>query len=339
MQKIKKILNWFYKAGISILLVIFLFLAPFTIMPNLLNTQANINRVKPYNYQGILELWHIETFEGGSVSRSSFLQKQAVAFEKQNKGTYIVIKTMTLEQLQLNLANDQMPNMISFGIGVGDGFVNNLCSLNFTLDVRPDLLTGGSFNGKQLAMPYLLGGYALISKNGFSGTTGTGYHSTTNSLKSAHINKLKLSFYDDINFDSYTAYDKFLKGSFTNLLGTQRDVYRVQNRVNKGLLNNIEYKFLSGYTDLVQYISVFKSTQQEQEICTAFIKQLLSKNTQQNIANINLFSVLQNTSLYTEDIFAKMEKCLSGNLQTENVFLTSKAIELEKNKYLKLVGE
>ena len=58
--------------------------------------------------------------------------------------------------------------------------------------------------------------------------------------------------------DSYTAYDKFLKGNFENLIGTQRDVFRVTNRQQKGLLTDYNIFPLGGYTDLVQYISVFE---------------------------------------------------------------------------------
>ena len=342
MAKVKTVLSWFCRVGVSIVLVAFLFLAPFTIMPSLLNSQANINRVKDYDYQGILELWHIETFEGGSASRSAFLEKQAINFEKENKGIYIVIKTMSLEQLQLNLQNNQKPNMISFGIGVGDKITQDLISLNFNLNVRQDILDGGKFNNQQLAMPYILGGYALISQNQFTdtlnGKTGVGNVGTTNPFKAVKIENLKLSFADNINCDSYNAYDKYLKGGYDNLLGTQRDVYRINNRVNKGLLSNINYKFLNGYTDLVQYISVFKSAEIEQEICKQFVKKLISDQAQSKLANINLFSVLQNKKLYTDDIFGKMEESLSNNLKTENVFLNTSMIKEEKEKYFEMVG-
>lgn len=340
MIKHKVTFGWILKSITSVAIVCFLFLAPLTVMPSLLAAQSNINRVKQYGYQGILELWHIETFEGGSVSRAAFLEKQCVAFEKQNKGTYIVVKTMSPEQLNLNLQNNNRPNLISFGIGVGDQFVDSLCALNFADSIRPDLLVGGKFNGSQLALPYMLGGYAVICQNKApQNTTMVGVADFTNPVKASVLNKLNLQFAKNINFDSYTAYDKFLKAGHKNLLGTQRDVYRVNNRVSKGMLTDISYQFLTEYTDLVQYVSVFKTDAKQQQICTDFVRFLISAASQQKLANINMFSVLQNMCLYTDNLFGQMEKSLSKNLHVENVFLSTQAINLEKNKYLTLAGE
>ena len=70
--KIYKNFSWFLKVLLSVIIIAFIWLAPFTLLPNLLNAQAQVNRTEKYEYQGILELWHIETFEGGSISRASF---------------------------------------------------------------------------------------------------------------------------------------------------------------------------------------------------------------------------------------------------------------------------
>ena len=34
----------------------------------------------------VLELWNVDTFEGGTASKSGFLEKVALAFEKKYKG-------------------------------------------------------------------------------------------------------------------------------------------------------------------------------------------------------------------------------------------------------------
>src|SRR5574344_2147620 len=126
MKKLKIFAKWFLKVGISTLLIIFLITAPLTLFPNLQSLQANVNKSATFEYEGILELWHIETFEGGSVSRANFLEKQAIAFEKKHKGSYIVIESMSLEQFKLNLANGKKPDILSFGIGIGDGITDSL---------------------------------------------------------------------------------------------------------------------------------------------------------------------------------------------------------------------
>jgi hypothetical protein len=340
MTKVKKFFDWFFRVGISILLVIFLVVAPFTIMPNLLSSQANINRTESFEYEGILELWHIETFEGGSVSRATFLEKQAIAFEKEHRGTYIVTKTMSLEQFKLNIQNGEQPNMLSFGIGVGDDFVNDICEINLDCGIRDDLLVGGKFNSKQLAIPYILGGYCLITKteNNFD-NIGVGSVGTNNPFKAAQINNININFSTDIDCDTYSAYDKFIKGSYSGLLGTQRDVYRVYNRQQKGLISNACFNFLGGYTDLVQYVSVFKSSSIEETMCQKFVQKLVSESTQQKLSSYNLFSVLDSVSLYTDDIFGTMEKTLKQPLETYNCFLNEQTINLEKTKYFSIIKE
>lgn len=338
MSKIKKIFKWLLRGGLSALLVAFLVVAPFTIMPSLLSAQSNVNRIDDSGFKGILELWHIETFEGGGASRLSFLEKQAINFEKQNKGTYVVVSKMDAEQLNLNLQNGKLPNMVSFGIGVGEQLASHLVELDFATGIRTDILQGGKHNNKQLALPFVLGGYALVqNKSSTSKSVGTGFAGYNNSLKSIATNNIKIDLAGNINFDTYTAYDKFLKNNFGTLLGTQRDVFRVVNRLEKGLIDNIDFAFLGGYTDLVQYIGVAKSTAEQEQICKKFARSLVEQNTQQKLQSINMFSVLQNAKLYNQSHFEKFEEVLNEPLIVENVFLSTQKIVDEKQKTKKMV--
>lgn len=332
MSKFKEVAKNLIRVLVSISLVVFLLIAPFTIMPNLLVSQSNINRTESYDYQGILELWHIETFEGGSKSRTSLLEKQAIAFEKINKGTYIVISTMTLEQFNLNISNGKKPNMISFGIGVGDQIVDSLCEIDTTNSVREDLLEGGKFNNKQLALPYILGGYALIANRTENfGVVGVGTKGTTNPVKCLKTNGITTNIDNKTEIDSYTAYDKYIKGNYDSLLGTQRDVYRVWNRQQKGLMTDVTFTCLGGYTDLVQYISVFDGNKTEVEICKKFANILTSQAVQNSLVDYNLYSVIEGINLYSTDVFEQMEKVLSEQLKVENVFLSIETINNKKN--------
>lgn len=333
MSKIKKISGNMFRVALSVLLIIFLCTAPLSIMPSLLKSQANINRTENYDYQGILELWHVETFEGGSKSRAGFLEKQAISFEKQHKGTYVVVSTMTLEQFELNIKAGKKPNMLSFGIGVGDEFTKNLVEINTTSNVRDDLLSYGKLSGKQLAMPYILGGYALISKNQNEfGVVGVGGKGTNNPYQALLSNNIKVSFADNIQIDTYSAYDKFIKGNYDTLLGTQRDVYRVFNRMQNGSMENVSFKCLTGYTDLVQYLSIFESNGQEEKMCQEFANNLTSQDVQQKLADYNLYTVLDGLKIYTQDVFLQMEEALSKTLKTENAFANLSAINDKKSQ-------
>lgn len=334
-KKIKNGFSWFFKIFLSTVLIAFVCMAPFTLLPNLLKEQAEVNRGEDYEYQGILELWHIETFEGGSASRSGFLEREAINFENQHKGTYIVIQTMSLEQFKLNINAQKFPNIISFGIGVGDEFIDKLVELD-SPNVRSDLSSAGKFSSKQLGVPYILGGYALISKS--SGKIGVGLKGATNPLKSMAQNNMQIAnIYDDLNLDSYDIYDKFLKGNFDTLLGTQRDVYRCYNRQQRGLLSDASFTFLGGYTDLVQYLSIFKGSLIEEKLCKQFVLQMISVDVQSKLKNYNLFSTLNNLSLYNEGLYKDFEEVLQKKLTVENAFLGNEQIKSQKAEALKTV--
>ena len=335
MKKIKVFFDWFLRIGLSAVVVLFLIVAPWTLFPSLLTAQANVNRGEHFEYQGILELWHVETFEGGSVSRAKFLERQAINFEKQNKGCYIVIQTMNLEQFELNIENGKRPNIISFGIGACDKIVNELVELDVK-GVRADLAKSGLYGSRQLAVPYISGGYVLI-ENG-SGAVGVGLKGTTNPLMAMQKNNLQIAnIFDDTNLDSYDAYDKFLKGGFETLLGTQRDFYRVQNRQQKGLMTDVNFKFLGGYTDLVQYVSVFRCNKTEEEMCKKFAMTLITENVQTKLADYNLFSTLSNVTLYKDGLYKDFEQTLRLPVISENAFINKTEIELKKQESYKKV--
>lgn len=332
-MKFKVFLNWFFRVGTSILLLLFVLFSHFSLLPNLLEVQSQINKKETYEYEGILELWHVETFEGGSQNRGKFLESIARKFEQKHKGTYVVVLSMTLEQFNLNYSAGKIPNILSFGIGVGDEITKNLTTISAD-NIRNDLLFSGKYKSKQLALPYMLGGYAYISKddlkNSKKSTTGTGLIGTNNPLCSAKQNNLDLTLYNDSNFDSYNCYDKFLKGNFENLLGTQRDVYRISNRQQKGLLTDYKIYPLGGYSDLIQYVSVFQNQKVETELSIQFAKYLLSDEVQTSISKISMFSVLQNKNLYDSGIYQQMEQILNENLKTENAFVTYENIQSKK---------
>ncbi|MBQ0017076.1 MAG: hypothetical protein KBT30_00410, partial [Clostridiales bacterium] len=325
----KVALKYIVKIAISVLLICYLFFAPLTIFKSLSANQSNINHEIEVEYMGILELWNIDTFEGGSVSRTNFLEKQAIKFEKEHTGTFIMISNMSLEQAKLNLENGKTPDLVSFGIGVGEDLIQSLKPFSNNFDVRSDLLSGGKYKNSQLAIPYILGGYTLVSdtdyqkQNNFTITNclGFGGASQNNTVVSLAVNDITFNNYFDKSkeMDSFTAYDRFLSKKFDTLLGTQRDLYRVKNRIEKNTMTQKNYVMLPNFSDLVQYVGICSTDAVRYEICNMFVKKLLSVETQSTLNGINMFSTL-NLSLYEGDEFEIMEKALSKNLKTISVF-------------------
>ena len=331
-KKFKIFFENFLRLGLSGLLIAFVLIAPFTVFKDLLVLEAEVNRQSNFDFQGVLELWHVETFEGGSVARSAFLEKEAKIFENEHKGTIVLVETMDLEQFSLNISAGKKPDMLSFGVGVGDGFIENLTSLD-SQNIRSDLLGYGKFNGKQLAVPYILGGYAIISKAENLANVGVGLKGTTNPLKCLAENGMKIKnlYETSKQIDSYDAYDKFLKGNFDTLIGTQRDVYRCKNRQSKGLLE-CSFNYLSKYTDLVQYFAIFKNEEAREDMCKKYLAQITSIEAQSKLKNYNLFSTLSDLRLYQNDDYKDFENALSVNLKSENAFVSLQEIENKKQE-------
>lgn len=331
----KNILKYIIKILISIFILLYIAIAPITVFPLLKQSQGMVNQEIQIDYMGILELWNVDTFEGGSVSRTSFLQKRAMEFEKQHTGTFIMVQSMTMEQALLNIENGNLPDMISFGIGLGDEIVDYLSPINFDAKVRQDLISAGKFNNVQLAVPFILGGYTIINetnsqfdKKQIINSLGCGMNGCNNGLLALSLDgyTAKKLYENNSQLDTFSAYDKYLDKKFDCLLGTQRDLYRVLNRIEKGNMTARSFCDISSFTDLVQYIAISSKDNIKKEISSQFVKYLLSDVCQQKLSSINMFSV-NNSGLYCDDEFASMERALDKPLSTLNVFLTQEKLE------------
>ena len=342
--------NFLPKIIVSTLIVLFLILAPFTVFPKLSLLNYSVNKEYKLDFQGVLTLWNVDTFEGGSISRTVFLEKRAIEFEKHNKGVYISVQNISLEHLKLNLQAGKKPNIITFGIGVENLFCNEVINLDNIGLVREDLLASAKIDGKLKALPIMLGGYTLISnKEKLSGDDicESLKHGNKNIIFSSNdsINPLMALFVNNITLegqkasdvDSFDAYDKFIHNSFDALLGTQRDFYRCKNRENN-MKMQCNYNTLGGFSDLIQYASVFSCEAKKEEICKEFLNYLISENVQKNLANINMFSVLD-INIYQDEFYKQFNNILLKKIKTLNCFLKKEELDSLKMKLQEFVLE
>jgi len=165
-QKSKMVLSSTLKKGISILLIILIFVGAFfqfiifnpidLIYRRFFGTNAsNI---------GVLSLWNIETFESGTGSKSSHLERAALKYEKKYKGAYILIENMTIEELENRLSCGQLPDLFSFSAPAASIIQNYLTELEEKSNLIKVFLESCRTNNMELlAYPYLMGGYCLIS--------------------------------------------------------------------------------------------------------------------------------------------------------------------------------
>jgi hypothetical protein len=357
------LLNYIFKNAFTFLVILYFMLAPAFIFPALKMHANFINKEYTLDYYGVLELWNIDTFEGGSVGRTTWLEARSIEFERQNPGTFILVRNMTKEQAILNLENGNKPTLISYGIGFGDVITSSLTNYTGLVQVRDDLLKGGMVNGNLFAIPYILGGYALIGNEHFMqkssedgsydilenvfdfNTTSYNNHIYSlsyganvsnnpglalalNTQKTAEDNQIDENIFD---YDSYDAYEKYVNGNSSSvLLGTQRDVYRCKNREANNNMEPNSYNFLEGFSDLIQYISIFKTDPASKYMSERFIEYLTSEQAQRTLSRISMFSTL-NLKIYSDIFYREWEKVLNKPLKTFNVFLHNQNLK-EKNK-------
>jgi len=147
------------------LLIVFLIISPTRLIP-LLQTdliQNEIDTRRTNTFHGVITLWQIDAFEGGTGSRTAWLNQNMIDFEKQYNGVYVVVRSLTPERAALLLAQGDpavLPDMISFGAGVTgiepSLFLKPDDALLMTL--RPDLIN--SADG--YCVPWCMGGYAVL---------------------------------------------------------------------------------------------------------------------------------------------------------------------------------
>ena len=217
----------------------------------------------------IVEVWNVDTFEGGKGSRTSFLAKAARRIE--GEGVYYYVLSYTAEGARAALAQGKKPDMLSFGVGLGE-FAEECKPLPYSF-------SGGSIGGRCLAVPWCAGKYVLFSRDETFGEEGE----IAVSCGGSNLAVLSAAFGDvkGTELPSDAAYTGFLNGEYRYLLGTQRDVCRFQSR---GV--SVYTRDLDGYNDLFQYIAVL--SEEKREDCMRLVEELLSERTQGLLSGIGM---------------------------------------------------
>ena len=305
---------------------VFLFVSPYFILPQIYAGRGNWTDTAPPN-AALLELWEIDTFEGGSASRAKFLERRAYAFQKDTFSSYVFVRSLSLSQAKTMLSGGAKPDLVSFGIGAGELLEPFCVPLSVETSVRSDLLQCGIVNGNVLAIPWCVGGYCLCADSGLGGfelnarnefSIGTGgVYNVANLALPKELNKIASTY------TQFEAYEAYLRGEFDILLGTQRDFYRLNKKVESGVIGPVNYTYLSAYTDLIQVISVCSND--NKAVAEKFIEYLLTPTSQACLVDIGLFSVI-NVSIYN-DIYKDFENSIIQPKTTLNVFTKNENIK------------
>lgn len=343
-----------FKFLFCILCTLFLLLSPNFIF-NKNNFINNFNKFLKISQkeQVVLNVWHIETFEGGVKSRKKFLEEAGIKFNKNNPNLFISVTSLTEEQLFLNLKNGLTADAFSFSIGSGYLLSSQLEELEENKNINKNLQRYGKIENKIFAYPYMLSCYIAISKDSSSlllkeklnlknkNTLGFGFATEDYINPAKVLVNNNVTGLDESKFyncqTSYNAYSNFVGGKFKTLIGTMRDYYRCKNREELGKLSNCCYEYLSGYTDLIQYIGINKNCNNKtKEVAKSYLNYLLSSNSQTNLKNYGLFSSTQNC-IYSNVFLHNIEQNLANNINSINVFSSYDKINNNKKESLKII--
>ena len=204
------------------------------------------------NKMYVLNLWQIDSFEGGKGSRASFLQSIGNSFSKSGN-CYITVTTLTAAAARENLKNGTIPDLISYGAG-----------------------TFGIENYIKDSTPYYTwcyGGYCFLCLDENSDFSDINASNTVINEGTENNSKVAAMMcgVEGAAYEKPTgAYVSLIKGKYKYLLGTQRDIYRLKTR---GV--SFSVKPITEFNDLYQNISVTSQNSQFALKAEEFIKYLL----------------------------------------------------------------
>ncbi len=327
------------------------------VLPQLPYTNNNSNT----SYETVvLDIWHIESSEGGSGSRRAWLSSTLQYIEKQHAGLYINIYTYTVDQMVTRLEEGATCDLVSFGMGAGCYLLQYLDMYTGKLEGLTNLTESCAVDGVQYAVPYMAGIYGLFGRqsdldnlgitdivsgalqcsyNKTVGKTTTymfsvqcGYTIANNPLEALVVSGVSGVVEGiDYTMTQYMAYDNFVSNKYaTLLLGTQRDVYRVGNRVSQGRLDDIVYQPLP-YTDLVQYIGIMNTT--NTELCVEIIEYLTSDSVQSSLSSIGMLSTT-GVQPYTSNSWLVDSQLMLATAVTVSVY--SDSVTVDNNRLASL---
>ncbi len=239
---------------------------------------ASVNKKKANTVSDgitVLNVWQIDSFEGGKGSRAKYLQDVGDKFTKRS-GCYVTVSALSADAARLNLKNGNVPDLISYGAGTygiecyirgdtpyrcwcngGYCFLSLDTNANFEdVSVKNLIINGGTDN--------LSGATALLcSVNGAETAKPT------------------------------SAYVRLINGEFKYLLGTQRDIFRLRTR-------DVAFavKPVTAFNDLYQNISITCTNDKKAAYAEQFIEFLLENR--KGIISLGLMA--EGNSLYDDEM-------------------------------------
>lgn len=293
-------------------------------------------------YKGVLMLWNITDWRTAGSSCSSYLKKRIENFESQHPYIFIDFVNMTKDEAAGCINNGEIPDIISYPLGFDPGL--DLFSLPHIDTIFPEI--------KDTAYPYMCGAYFMAVNTDMLGEQGlfmpSGWGIRPDEL--IDIAKLGVAFDSEKGYCSLpavtlheypqdegpslttwdepalpdaalslsvTAYTNGLNSFCTEkacvLIASQRQLFELTELSMDGSAPSFQPYALSGYTDMVQLVSVTASGDYKRTAaCAEFAQNLLSEGAQKKLEALGVFPVLPGLDIYSgSDCFCNMYSLLS----------------------------
>ncbi len=317
-------LNKIIKSILSVLLITAVIIVPRGLYKSL-NTDKitdEIYRRREKYFYGVINVWQIDSFEGGKGSRANFLNEISKRFEKKNNGVYISVETITVEKAEKLISSGQKrPDIISYGSGVN---LDESLFMKLNLNNIPTAIKKAY---TEKAVPWCMGAYFMIGDSNKEKWGQDGYLKQTKKGETKiysigvpkreghtalrNINIGENGLFEATSQEIFEAYNYSQK--VIRMIGTQRDLYRLQGLEEKEKAREGDITFL-GYTDLFQYVSILNCDNlKKKEMMDKYINFLLETEQQNELGEIGLFPVMteaepQYTNSYVADGWKKIQK-------------------------------
>lgn len=222
--------------------------------------------------KSVLEIWQVDSFEGGRGSRADYLTQ--IGNEFAGESCCVNVTTLSAQAVRLNIKRDCLPDIISYGAGMYgiEKYIND-CTV------------------------WCRGAYCLLTLSG---------DFTDVDKKNTVINKgrdnligiasLFLGLDGAVEELPTNAYTKLVSGKYKYLLGTQRDIYRLKARQVA-----FKVKRVSEFNDLYQNISII-TTSTKKQLAQNFINYLLSQK-----GNLTKLGLFYDSDIHYEDELKQLE--------------------------------
>ena len=107
-----------FRGFVAIIIILFMIFTPRFLLPALnadvISDEMYARREK--FYYGVINVWQVDCFDGGTGSRAIWLKNICSGFERQYNGVYINVESISLTMAnQLISEGKKLPDIISFG--------------------------------------------------------------------------------------------------------------------------------------------------------------------------------------------------------------------------------